>query len=126
VSLNENYTARDGAQAPSRGKPMEENSEIIAQRLLSVKVKGKTYTYRAVFERDEDGRIVVECPALEACYTEGRTLDEAIEMIKDALKLSIEARIKLHELIPEVEYRETKPRRMTLGDVQVSFAYSRL
>lgn len=61
---------------------------------------GTTYTYRVEIERDEDGRYVVECPALEGCYTEGRTFEEAMELIKDAIKTSIESRLALGEDIP--------------------------
>lgn len=94
---------------------MSEFVEIIAQKLLSVKVNGETYTYRVVFEIDEDGRYVAECPAIEGCYTEGRTLDEAVEMMKDALQLSIESRILLGEDVPEVEYERKRPKTYRKG-----------
>jgi antitoxin HicB len=69
-------------------------------RIISVKVDNKSYKYRVTFEPDEDGRIVADCPAIEGCFTEGLTLDEAIEMIKDAMVLSIESRIEVGELVP--------------------------
>ena len=100
---------------------MSEIGEVIDQKLLSVEIGNRRYTYRAVFQRDEDDRIVVECPALEGCYTEGRTLDEAIEMIKDALKLSIESRLLLGEDVPEVEYKRHRPARMVLGELSFRF-----
>ena len=42
--------------------------------------------------RDEDGWIVVECPAIPGCASQGRTEDEAIENIKDAIAGCLEAR----------------------------------
>jgi predicted RNase H-like HicB family nuclease len=42
--------------------------------------------------RDEDGWIVVECPAIPGCASQGRTEDEAIENIKDAIAVCLEAR----------------------------------
>ncbi len=83
---------------------MSDISEVIAQRLISVVVDARRYTYRAVFERDEDGRIVVECPALEGCFTEGETVEEAFEMMKDALQVTVESYIEDGDELPQVEY----------------------
>lgn len=41
--------------------------------------------YRALFEADEEGGYVATIPALEGCTTEGDTLDEAYEYLRDAL-----------------------------------------
>ncbi len=68
---------------------MSEIGEVIDEKLITVKVGGSIYTYRAVFERDEEGWIVVECPALEGCFTQGKTMIEAVEMIKDSIQRSI-------------------------------------
>jgi predicted RNase H-like HicB family nuclease len=52
----------------------------------------QTYKFTVVIEKDEDGRYVAICPALEGCYTEGETEKEAIALLEDAVKLHIEAR----------------------------------
>lgn len=38
-------------------------------------------------EKDEDGIYVVECPFLEGCYTQGKTLDEALKNIREVIQL---------------------------------------
>ncbi len=43
-----------------------------------------------VIERDEDGRFLAVCPALQGCYTEGESEKEARELIADAIRLHIE------------------------------------
>jgi len=43
-------------------------------------------------DRDEDGVFVVECPAIPGCVSQGKTKDEALENIKDAIKLCLEVR----------------------------------
>ncbi|QID33927.1 type II toxin-antitoxin system HicB family antitoxin [Pampinifervens florentissimum] len=43
-----------------------------------------------VIERDEDGFYVVECPLLRGCYTQGRTLEEALERLKEVINLCLE------------------------------------
>ena len=43
-------------------------------------------------ERDEDGVFVVECPAIPGCVSQGETEAEALENIKDAIRLCLEVR----------------------------------
>lgn len=40
-----------------------------------------------LIERDEDGLYVVECPALPGCYSQGKTLDEAIKNIREVIEM---------------------------------------
>lgn len=42
--------------------------------------------YTVVFEPAEEGGYVVSVPALPGCVTEGDTLEEAVEMVKDAIR----------------------------------------
>ena len=41
-------------------------------------------------EKDEDGFFVVECPILRGCYTQGKTLDEALKNIHEVIELCLE------------------------------------
>lgn len=43
-------------------------------------------------ERDEDGVYVVECPAIPGCISQGRTEEEAVENIRDAIRQCLEVR----------------------------------
>lgn len=58
------------------------------------------YQFTVVIERDEDGVYIASCPALQGCYSQGETYQEAVENLKDAIKLHIEARQSLGEPIP--------------------------
>lgn len=53
----------------------------------------KSYDFTVVVEKDEDGNFLAICPALQGCYTEGSTQEEALELIRDAIKLHIEDRL---------------------------------
>jgi predicted RNase H-like HicB family nuclease len=43
---------------------------------------------------------IASCPALQGCYSQGDTYEQALENLKDAIKLHIEARQSLGEPIP--------------------------
>ena len=60
----------------------------------------KEYNYTIILEREKDGSYYAFCPALPGCHTQGDTYEEALENIKDAIKLYIES-LKAHrEKIP--------------------------
>ncbi len=50
----------------------------------------KDYQFPILMEKDEDGFYVVECPTLSGCYTQGKTIDEALENIKEVIDLCLE------------------------------------
>ena len=58
------------------------------------------YKYRILIEKDENGIYIASCPALQGCYSQGDTVDEALQNIKDSIQLHIEARQALGEPIP--------------------------
>ena len=59
------------------------------------------YEFTVVIEKDEDGMFIAICPALLGCATAGETREEAIEMIKDAMRLHIQDRRESGEPINE-------------------------
>ncbi|MDP9374321.1 MAG: type II toxin-antitoxin system HicB family antitoxin [Chloroflexota bacterium] len=59
------------------------------------------HEFTVIIERDEDEVYIAFCPALRGCHTEGDTEEEVREMIKDAIRLHIEARLALGEPIPQ-------------------------
>ena len=43
-----------------------------------------------ILERDEDGMYIVECPAIAGCYSQGKTQEEALQNIQEAIDLALE------------------------------------
>jgi len=41
--------------------------------------------YRIIIEKGEDFGYVVHCPAIPGCHSQGNSIEEAIENIKDAI-----------------------------------------
>jgi predicted RNase H-like HicB family nuclease len=60
----------------------------------------KQLTLPIIVEADSDGYFV-SCPALQGCYSQGDTYEEAVQNIKDAIRLHLEDRLADGEEIPE-------------------------
>jgi predicted RNase H-like HicB family nuclease len=43
--------------------------------------------YPVFVEQDEEGYYIVSCPTFKACHADGETLDEALENLKQVIKL---------------------------------------
>jgi predicted RNase H-like HicB family nuclease len=42
--------------------------------------------YKVVISEGEDGWYLVECPSIPGCVSQGKTVEEALENIKDAIQ----------------------------------------
>jgi antitoxin HicB len=60
-------------------------------------------SYRIILRREPDGGYTVLVPVLPGCITYGKTVEEAIEMAKDAIKGYVESLIEDGEEIPVEE-----------------------
>jgi predicted RNase H-like HicB family nuclease len=45
---------------------------------------------KIVIERGEDGYFVAHCPSLKSCWSQGKTRDEALTNIREAIDLYLE------------------------------------
>ncbi|HHH39130.1 MAG TPA: type II toxin-antitoxin system HicB family antitoxin [Sedimenticola sp.] len=59
----------------------------------------KQREFYVFIERDEDGFYVGEVPQLRACYSQGKTLDELMNNIREVIELSLEE--EEEEQLPE-------------------------
>ena len=63
----------------------------------------KVYDFKVFLEPDEEvGGYTVSCPALPGCYTQGDTIDEALENIKEAILLCLEDMQAQNQPIPDM------------------------
>ena len=49
-----------------------------------------TYQLPILIEKDEDGFYVVKCPIFSGCYSQGKTIDEALKNIREVVDLCLE------------------------------------
>lgn len=47
-------------------------------------------TIKVVLTEGEDGYFVARCPALKSCWSQGRTREEALDNIREAIDLYLE------------------------------------
>lgn len=59
-----------------------------------------TYQFPVIIEQDKDGYYATDCPDLPGCHTQGRTLEEAIANIRDAIQLNLKILKESNHLIP--------------------------
>lgn len=48
--------------------------------------------FQVTLDRDEDGIWVVECPSIPGCISQGKTREEALSNIREAVRLCLEVR----------------------------------
>ncbi len=62
----------------------------------------KVYDFKVFLEPDETGGYVAICPSLPGCYSQGETVEEAMENIEEAILLCLEDMRAQGEPLPEV------------------------
>ena len=60
---------------------------------------------KVIVERGEDGYFVAHCPALKSCWSQGKTRNEALKNVREAIALYLEpapgkiVKDKAHEVV---------------------------
>jgi len=62
--------------------------------------KSREYEYTAFFEANENGGYTVTIPSLPGLVTEGKNLEDARDMAKDAIRCYVEGLKKAKQPIP--------------------------
>lgn len=53
--------------------------------------ENKVLNFTVLIEQDEDGIYVAKVPDIIGCYTQGKTVEQAMERIKEAIQVCLEA-----------------------------------
>ena len=64
----------------------------------------KNQEFLVIIERDKDGYYIGEVPQLSACYSQGETIDELIENIKEVIEMCLEELEENNNLISINEF----------------------
>lgn len=66
----------------------------------AIKKTLRIYEFSTMIEKDEAGYYFAYVPSLQGCYTQGKTLEEALKNIKEVIELHLEDRKQTQEIIP--------------------------
>ena len=69
------------------------------------------HQYAVVVEQDEDGYFVASCLALKGCHSQGRTEEEALVNIREAIEgwLEVEEEKARRRLLPGQHLHQVSP-----------------
>ncbi len=54
-------------------------------------MKRQVYNFTVLIEQDDDGWYVAKVPDLQGCATQGKTVEEVMERVKEAIRACVEA-----------------------------------
>lgn len=78
--------------------------EYLGIRYSSFDAKEVKMKLKIVLEQGMDGYITAYCPALKGCVTQGKTEEEAVKNLKEAIELYLEAD-PMDIMLPEDKYK---------------------
>lgn len=62
-------------------------------------MEGKSLNYTVLIEQDEDGIYIAKVPDISGCHTQGKTVEQAMERIKEAIQVCPGAK-ELEDIMP--------------------------
>jgi predicted RNase H-like HicB family nuclease len=69
--------------------------------------KNKTLHLPILVEQDEDNVYIVSCPVFKGCHSYGKTIEEALENIREVIEICIEEeKEKVSEMNRFIGFRE--------------------
>ena len=72
-----------------------------------METKNKILHLPILVEQDEDNAYIVSCPVFKGCHSYGKTIDEALENIKEVIDMCMEEeKDKVEEMNRFVGFRE--------------------
>jgi predicted RNase H-like HicB family nuclease len=85
------FTLKKGLLMPS--------STSTSKKSKNSKLEHGRFRFPVIIEKDRSGYYAA-CPALQGCYTQGKTYEETLQNIEEAISLHIEDRMENGEPIP--------------------------
>ncbi|NMB83861.1 type II toxin-antitoxin system HicB family antitoxin [Candidatus Roizmanbacteria bacterium] len=84
----------------------------------------KMLNFKIIIERDEDGLFIGSVPAVPGCFSQGKTYEELIKNIKEALELSLDFAKKNRAYSAKIHFPEEKKQTdfVKVIDLPIKFA----
>lgn len=59
-------------------------------KMILVPMKKRMQNFTVIIEKEKNGFYIGSVPALKGCHTQGKTIDELLKNIKEAIELCLE------------------------------------
>ncbi len=82
--------------------------------------QAKILQFKVIIETDEDGLFVASVPELPGCYTQGKTLEQVRERIKEVINLVLES----DEDVKKSKISSPKPHSSFFAIEDISLSYA--
>ena len=63
----------------------------VCKSFLSTRMKKKVLNFTVLIEQDEDGWYVATVPDIPGCYTQGKSVAQVLDRVKEAIEVCLEA-----------------------------------
>lgn len=79
----------------------------------------KILNFKVIIEQDEDGYFVASVPGVPGCHTQGKSYEEALKNIKEALELCLEVADEKAEYKAKITFPQKTNKERFLGIVDL-------
>jgi len=85
----------------------------------------KVLNFKIIIEQDEDKNFIVSIPSVPGCYSEGKSYEEALKNIKEALELCLEEAKNNPSYAEKIVFpnEQTKQNFIGVVDLPIRFAF---
>lgn len=89
-----------------------------------MKRQTKILQFKVIIEQDEDGWFVASAPAIPGCHTQGKTYEEVIKNIKEAIELCLEVASEDRSYHQKIDWAEDREKTKFIGITEIPISYS--
>ena len=82
----------------------------------------KVLNFKAVIEQDDKGYFMADVPAVPGCHTQGKSYEEVVKNIKEAIKLCLEVSKEDKEYRNKIDFDENGQSTKFVGVTQIDVA----
>lgn len=85
----------------------------------------KVLNFKTIIEQDEDKNFIVSIPSVPGCYSQGKSYEEALKNIKEALELCLEEAKENTAYAEKIVFPDEQSKQNFIGviDLPIRFAF---
>ena len=80
----------------------------------------KVLNFKVIVEQDDGGYFLASVPAIPSCHTQGKTYEQALERVKEAIGLCLEVAKEKKEFKKQIDFEEVKDSSQFVGVTKVA------